>query len=397
MGCGALGCEYVKNFALNGVCCGPEGLLEITDNDRIEVSNLNRQFLFQGENVGQAKSTAATQRATSMNAAIRINARTDLVAPHTEHIFDDKFWYGLDLVCNALDNMAARFYVDEKCVFFEKPLLESGTMGTGANVDVVVPHMTQSYADGGQADEGGGVPMCTLRNFPHLIDHCIEWARAQFEDLFVSPAEAAGKFLSDPGAFIKKTRRETLELADKGPRSSAISKAIDSLPLLIATLELAAGATIEGCVSMAWKAFHLLFRDKIVDLITAYPVDAKTESGDPFWTGHKKFPAVAAYDAANENHVGFIISATNLFAHMLKVHPVKYGSEKNDEKSRWMAQYRDEAWLASVLAKLPVPEYVQGKVSMEGATDKSTGADEAAEEAAAQARLEALLEQFAGE
>ena len=37
VGCGALGCEYVKNFALTGVCCGPEGSLTITDNDRIEI------------------------------------------------------------------------------------------------------------------------------------------------------------------------------------------------------------------------------------------------------------------------------------------------------------------------------------------------------------------------
>ena len=55
VGCGALGCEYVKNFALAGVCCGPEGRLTITDNDTIEVSNLNRQFLFRSENVGQPK------------------------------------------------------------------------------------------------------------------------------------------------------------------------------------------------------------------------------------------------------------------------------------------------------------------------------------------------------
>jgi len=76
-----------------------------------------------------------------------------LVAPHTEHVFNDDFWSGQDLVCNALDNMQARFYVDERCVFFEKPLLESGTMGTGANVDVCIPHKPQSYADGGKADE----------------------------------------------------------------------------------------------------------------------------------------------------------------------------------------------------------------------------------------------------
>ena len=67
--------------------------------------------------------------------------------------------------------------------------LRAGTMGTAANVDVVVPHGTISYADGGNAEVGGGIPMCTLRNFPHLIDHCIEWARAQFEDLFAHPAQ----------------------------------------------------------------------------------------------------------------------------------------------------------------------------------------------------------------
>lgn len=46
VGCGALGCEYLKNFALMGVACGPKGLITVTDNDNIELSNLNRQFLF---------------------------------------------------------------------------------------------------------------------------------------------------------------------------------------------------------------------------------------------------------------------------------------------------------------------------------------------------------------
>ena len=51
-----------------------------------------------------------------MNPAIKIDAKKDLVAPHTEHVFNDEFWSGLDLVCNALDNMEARFYVDKQYV-----------------------------------------------------------------------------------------------------------------------------------------------------------------------------------------------------------------------------------------------------------------------------------------
>lgn len=46
VGSGALGCEYIKNFAMMGLCCGPNGKLTVTDMDSIEKSNLNRQFLF---------------------------------------------------------------------------------------------------------------------------------------------------------------------------------------------------------------------------------------------------------------------------------------------------------------------------------------------------------------
>ena len=59
VGAGALGCELVKAYALMGVGCGKDGLITCTDNDNIEVSNLNRQFLFRKNNVGHAKSETA--------------------------------------------------------------------------------------------------------------------------------------------------------------------------------------------------------------------------------------------------------------------------------------------------------------------------------------------------
>jgi ubiquitin-activating enzyme E1 len=58
------------------------------------------------------------------------------VGPETEEVYDDKFWEGLDFVCTALDNVDARLYVDQRCVYYQKPMLESGTMGTKGNTQV---------------------------------------------------------------------------------------------------------------------------------------------------------------------------------------------------------------------------------------------------------------------
>jgi hypothetical protein len=86
--------------------------------------------------------------------------------------------------------------------------------------------------------------------------------------LFVSPARAAANFASDPEGFVRKIRRETLGLAAKGPRATAVANALAALPLLEETLDAARKPTMETCVSMAYDVFYQLFRDKIIDLTT---------------------------------------------------------------------------------------------------------------------------------
>lgn len=51
VGCGAIGCEMLKNFALLGVGTAGSGQITVTDNDLIEKSNLNRQFLFRQRHI----------------------------------------------------------------------------------------------------------------------------------------------------------------------------------------------------------------------------------------------------------------------------------------------------------------------------------------------------------
>lgn len=118
----------LKNWAMMGVACG-DGKIIVTDNDNIEKSNLNRQFLFRSWDVNNSKSETAAKAAITMNPSMHVRGLTARAEPNTENIFDDAFWESLDGVCNALDNVEARRYIDSKCVFFNKSLLESGTLG----------------------------------------------------------------------------------------------------------------------------------------------------------------------------------------------------------------------------------------------------------------------------
>ena len=52
IGSGAVGCELLKNFAMLGVASSQEGVIYVTDNDFVEKSNLNRQFLFRSKDIG---------------------------------------------------------------------------------------------------------------------------------------------------------------------------------------------------------------------------------------------------------------------------------------------------------------------------------------------------------
>jgi ubiquitin-activating enzyme E1 len=56
IGAGALGCEFIKMFALMGASTQGNGKCYVTDDDNIEISNLNRQFLFRRQHVGCNKS-----------------------------------------------------------------------------------------------------------------------------------------------------------------------------------------------------------------------------------------------------------------------------------------------------------------------------------------------------
>ena len=64
-------------------------------------------------------------------------------------------------------------YMDRRCVFYCKPLLESGTLGTKGNTQVVLPHKTESYSST-QDPPDNKIPLCSLKNFPNEIHHTLQ-------------------------------------------------------------------------------------------------------------------------------------------------------------------------------------------------------------------------------
>lgn len=363
VGCGALGCELFKNFAMLGAACG-NGMITVTDDDVIEKSNLSRQFLFRNYNVGQPKSVAATNAIQQMNNAIKVDRRQDRVSPATENVYNDAFWEGLDVVVNALDNVKARHYVDSRCVFFSKPLLESGTMGTKCNVQCVIPHKTISY--GARKDpETKEAPECALHNFPHTINHCLSLARSEFVGIFDSKASEAANYLTNPNYVAEMSAKIWKEDGSEQPDAAGKAKeANEILDGLLDTLVDGKVKTFEECVVWARLRFEEYFSNKIRQLTFSCPRDMVNASGAPFWSPPKRFPEPIAFNKDEPEHMAFIIAAANLKAQLYNVPGYK--------------EERSPSFFKPLLDSVLVPEFQpQSGVKIDTGEKKEGGAPEA--------------------
>lgn len=301
VGSGALGCEFLKNLALMGVCCGDKGKLTITDDDVIEKSNLSRQFLFRDWNIGQAKSTVAATAASLINPRIHIEALQNRASPETECVFDDAFWENLSVVVNALDNVNARLYIDQRCLYFQKPLLESGTLGAKCNTQMVIPYLTENYGASRDPPEKQA-PMCTVHSFPHNIDHCLTWARSEFEGLLEKTPAEVNAYLINPSDYISAMQK------------AGDAQARDTLDRVLECLDKERCDTFEDCITWARLRFEDYFADRVKQLTYTFPEDATTSSGAPFWSAPKRFPRPLQFSVDDASHLQFLLAASILRA-----------------------------------------------------------------------------------
>jgi len=308
VGAGAIGCELLKNFAMMGLATsGGGGEVVVTDMDIIETSNLNRQFLFRPKDVKQPKSHTAAAAAKVMNPDFNCIAHENQVGPDTEEAYGDAFFAKLDGVANALDNVEARQYMDRRCVFYGKPLLESGTLGSKGNTQVVLPHMTESYSSSQDPPEAS-IPLCTLKNFPYKPEHVLQWARDNFEGTFAQEPASINSYLSD-SMFVD------------GLLKQPGSQPMDTLKAIATNLVDVKPLSFEDCVVWARLQFQEMFHNSIAQLLHNFPADQVTKEGALFWSGTKRCPHPLQFDDSDEIHLDFVMAAARLRADVYGLKP----------------------------------------------------------------------------
>lgn len=168
VGAGGIGCELLKTLALSGF-----EEIHIIDMDTIEVSNLNRQFLFRQSHVGQSKAKVAR------DAVLRFRPHISITSYHAnvkDPDFNVDFFKQFNVVLNGLDNLDARRHVNRLCLASDVPLVESGTTGFLGQVTVHVKGKTECY-ECQPKPTPKTYPVCTITSTPSKFVHCIVWAK----------------------------------------------------------------------------------------------------------------------------------------------------------------------------------------------------------------------------
>ncbi|KAK6458329.1 uncharacterized protein RJT20DRAFT_126337 [Scheffersomyces xylosifermentans] len=176
IGAGGLGCEILKNLALTGFKD-----IHVIDMDTIDVSNLNRQFLFRPKDVGKSKAEVAAKFIEE-----RIGDKDLKISPYFGKIQDKPLSYykQFGVVICGLDSVEARRWINATLVSLVDtelnnliPMIDGGTEGFRGQSRVILPTLMSCYeCTLDLITPQTTYPVCTIANTPRLPEHCIEWA-----------------------------------------------------------------------------------------------------------------------------------------------------------------------------------------------------------------------------
>ncbi len=116
VGAGGLGCPLIIYLANSGV-----GNIGLVDNDRVDISNLNRQVIFTTQDIGKFKVIQAKKAIKKINKKIKVTIYKDKVTKKNIKDIMNKF----DIICDGTDNFETRYLINDYCLKYKKILISA--------------------------------------------------------------------------------------------------------------------------------------------------------------------------------------------------------------------------------------------------------------------------------
>jgi len=138
IGCGALGTVIADGLVRAGV-----GKVRIVDRDSIELNNLQRQVLFDEEDIakGLPKAVAAVEKLKKVNSQVRLEPVVADVNPdNVERLISD-----VDLVLDGTDNFEVRYLINDACVKHDLPWVYAAVIAAYGMTLAIIPHRTPCF------------------------------------------------------------------------------------------------------------------------------------------------------------------------------------------------------------------------------------------------------------
>ena len=133
VGCGALGTIIAEALVRAGV-----GTLSIVDRDTVELTNLQRQVLYDEQDVAQVlpKAEAAKKKLARINSQVVVHGYVDDFRAGNA----GRYVQGVDLILDGLDNFETRYLLNDLAVKYARPYVYGGAVGTTGMSFLVLPH-----------------------------------------------------------------------------------------------------------------------------------------------------------------------------------------------------------------------------------------------------------------
>ncbi len=132
-GAGGLGSPISIYLAAAGV-----GTIQIVDEDRVDLSNLNRQVLHWQRDIGENKIDSARAKLTQLNPTIQINALCETIAEENVR----QLSAGFDLIIDAMDNYSTRYLLNRAALEMKIPFFHGAVCGFEGRAMTIVPGRT---------------------------------------------------------------------------------------------------------------------------------------------------------------------------------------------------------------------------------------------------------------